>query len=107
MYTEVMLAANTSVSTWIAIATLVLMMIPVYIASLKGAQSYGRLEQKVDTLASAVAETSRQNAATASLLTATLVKLTDQFQQHSLQDASNFGEIRGLVGGTPAKHTPV
>ena len=102
-----MLATGTSAGTVIGVVSLAIMLIPIYVMTLKGAQSYGRLEQKVDTLASAVAETSRQNAATAALLTATLVKLTDQFQQHSLQDASNFGEIRGLVGGTPTKPTPV
>jgi hypothetical protein len=96
-----MLAAQTSIGTWIAIGTIVLMLIPIYISSLKGAQSYGRLEQKVDALSFAQAQTSAENAATNKLIAETIVKLTDQFQAHALMDASNFGEIRGALAHSP------
>lgn len=92
----------TSTGTWIALASLVLMMIPVYISSLKGAKSYGRLEQKVDALALAQSATAIQNAETARLLADTVGKLTDQFQAHAIADASNFGELRGLYAGRAA-----
>lgn len=96
-----MLATGTSVGTWVALGTVIVMLIPVYISSLKGAQSYGRLEQKVDALAVAQATASVENAATAKLLTENITKLTDKFQEHAVQDAGHFGELRGLLGQTP------
>ena len=95
-----MLATETSTGTWVAIGTLVCLMIPVYIASLKGAQSYGRLEQKVDQLASAQAQAASDSAATQKLLADVVTRLTDQFQAHAVQDAGHFGELRGLLGQT-------
>jgi hypothetical protein len=87
----------------VALGTLVILMIPVYISSLKAAQGYGRLEQKVDQLALSQASTATQNAETARLLAETVSKLSSAFQDHAVQDAGHFGELRGLMGAAPTK----
>jgi len=97
-----MLAASTSPGTWIAIGTLVVMMVPVYISSLRGAKSYGRLEEKVDALAVAASTNAAANAETNRLLAEAITKLTDQFVDHSVQDAEHFGELRGILRGKDA-----
>lgn len=97
-----MLAAATSTGTWVAGLTLVVLLIPIYIMTLRGAQSYGKLEQKVDELATAAEKNATANAETNRLLAAAIVKLTDQFVDHALQDAHNFGELKGIMTPGPA-----
>lgn len=96
-----LLAAATSTGTWVAGFTLALLLIPIYIMTLKGAQSYGKLEQKVDQLAAAAESNATANAETNRLLAAAITKLTDQFVDHALQDATHFGEIKGILTPGP------
>lgn len=99
-----MLATNgTSTGTWVALVTLVVMMLPVYFMTLRGAQGYGRLEQKVDELQKGQTNTAAANAITNQLIAESISKLTDAFQTHAVQDAGHFGELRGLMGATPTK----
>jgi len=92
-----MLAVSTSSGTWVAIATLIILILPIYFMTLKAANSYGRLEQKVDQLGLSQAETAKQNAETARLAVLAMSKLSEQFGAHALLDAQNFGELRGLL----------
>lgn len=101
-----MLATATSAGTWIAGGTLFVMFLPIYFLTLKAANSYGRLEQKVDTLAEAQAETARQNANTAALAVLAMTKLSDAFTTHALSDAQNFGEIKGWMNQITSKTPP-
>ena len=98
-----MLATQISTGTWVAIGTLVILMLPVYISSLKAAQGYGRLEQKVDNLTIAHAQAQFTNSKTQELLATTLATLTGEFQGHAVADAGHFGELRGLLGAQPTK----
>ena len=101
-----MLAVTTSAGTWVAIATLAVLILPIYFMTLKAANSYGRLEQKVDQLGIAQAETARQNAETSRLAVLSISRLSEQFGAHALLDAQNFGEIRALLHIIPSQASP-
>ena len=104
-----MLAAATTNGTWIALTTLIILIIPIYVLTLKAAASYGRLEQKVDSLAASTAAVQQQNAETARIAVVAMAKLSDAFQSHAVQDAQTFGEIKGWMQGVavpPPKAAP-
>lgn len=100
-----MLAQGTTNTTYITISivTFVILMVPIYVMTLKGAQGYGRLEQKVDNIALAQSQANAVNAETARSIAETVGKLTDQFQAHAVQDAGHFGELRGMLATQPPK----
>lgn len=101
--------AQTTTPTWVAIAGLAVLLIPVLIASLRGAQAYGRLEQKVDNLALMQAAADEHHQEAVRLIASTMDKLADKFNEHAIQDAGHFGELRGMVSThfQPVPQSPV
>lgn len=93
-----MLATATSAATVIGCVTLIILLVPIYIMTLKAANSYGRLENKVDNIAQLAAQTAAAQATTNALLATAITKLTDQFTAHEVTDATHFGEIKGILG---------
>lgn len=86
-----------------------LVALPVLGAAFAANRTYGRLEQKVDSLADTqkaqadalLAQQDAQNKIMEALVVR-LEALSAQFNQHALQDAANFGELRGLAHGQAA-----
>lgn len=96
-----MLAQGTTNTTYVVVSlvTFALLMVPIYVMTLKAANSYGRLEQKVDNLAAMQQQANEQHQESVRMVAAVLDKLTDKFQEHAVQDAGHFGELRGMFAG--------
>src|ERR1700674_1591966 len=92
-----MLATATSVGTWFAGVTIVVMLLPIYVLTLKAASNYGRLESKVDAIALAQAVAVKSAAETNALIALSITKVSDAFVAHAVADAQNFGEIKGWI----------
>lgn len=71
--------------------------VTILFASIRSARQYGRLEEKVDALASQLAAESEARLRLLAALTQRVEKLGEQFNGHAIQDAANFGEIKGII----------
>jgi hypothetical protein len=71
--------------------------IPVLLASFGLARKFGALEQKVDGLHEALNSQTKANVKVLDSLVSRLEEVSEKLSDHTVQDARNFGEIRGML----------
>lgn len=71
--------------------------VPVLLTLLAAMRKFGGLEQKVNDLAKNLNDQSAAQVKVMEGLVDRLERLNTQFQAHTVQDAQNFGEIKGIM----------
>lgn len=67
---------------------------------------FGRIEQKVDTLQLQVMQQQESQTRVLDAMLARLEQFGQRFSDHAIQDATHFGEMRGLLQGQVGVHKP-